>query len=273
MLPAMARSGKSIPGEKRGPGRQKVKTEPPLYPRQLVLKERRLEAGFGSQGKFARKIGLSTSYYSQIEGGESRLNADTAEKIGSLLPISDIFGVASPIMVPVKLTIGVALQQADPPLEYDLPEPWEMTTATNRKLKAIPDCFAAEIADDSADKDFARETVLYLRPINPAGEDLRLGTPVVVRFFDCSVGGTKVTSDMLYGLLDRTSAGDIVLITRSKTIPLPVSKMIRPGSARLREINEQTRGMIPWPATVTYAPDPEDVAIIVGTVVGFLGAL
>lgn len=171
-------------------------------------------------------------------------------------------------MVPLRLVIAAQTSEGRPD-SLDLPEPWE-GLPTPKRLAEIDNCFAAEIADLSAELDFASGTVLYLKPL-AAPQSLAIGSKVVVRFLRGARNTSPPTNEALYGILDRAATGDLVLLTRSRDRRLPASLVIQRDPLSQRGISEQTLAMIPRESEIDYQPRSTDEAEIVGVVLYALG--
>jgi hypothetical protein len=211
---------------------------------------------------------MSASYYGEIERGDRRLNSDTATKLSRALPLGPVFSNDQTPAVPQRLAIA-AQESEGRPDGYDRPEPHD-TLPAPKKFRDRVDCFAAEIVDDSADLDFARETVLFLLPIRPE-DKLTLGSKIVVRFYTEPRSRQPKTAEVLYGVLDRTVTGDLVLLTRTRNRHVPASLVIQREPMASRGFSERVLSLIPRKAEVEYQPRADDEAEIVGTVVHMTG--
>lgn len=135
-----------------------------------------------------------------------------------------------------------------------------------RRRRDLVDCLAIEVPDDSADKDFAAETVLYVRPVR-AGDPLSIGQPVVARFRQPGNNHEQI----IYGIVDRAVTGDLVLITRSHNLRLPASRMLQSGSTKLRTMPQRILDCIPRQPSFMYEPHTDDPGEVIGVVVYALG--
>ena len=145
------------------------------------MRELRRHCGLSQQG-VATAAGISVAYYGALERGDKRINADTAERLAA--PLHCVAGDLLPGThgLSVPLTIAVAAAESEGrPAAYDLPEPHERLQPG--RLANSQDCFAAEIFDDSADVDFERGTILFVRSLTPLREPLSVGAKVLVRFY------------------------------------------------------------------------------------------
>ena len=135
-----------------------------------------------SQQAVAAAAGISGAYYGALERGDKRINADTAERLRRPLrcSVGDLLGGGRGDVGAAAIAVAAAESEARP-AEYDLPEPHERLQP--RRLADAENCFAAEIFDDSADLDFERGTILFVRRAAPPGMSLAIGAKVLVRFF------------------------------------------------------------------------------------------
>lgn len=266
ILPPMPQTSKSDTGSpplrKRGPGRERTKTTPPQYPNELEG----LRQGRGlSQSAVARLAGMSASYYGEIERGDVRLNSDTAAKLQRVFP-GFTFADSAKDIATTPVRIIIAAQENDGrPDSYGLPVEL-VEVPTPRALRDIGDCVAAEIADDSADRDFAQGTVLYLLPV-VEDTSLQVGARVVVRFLVGDRAAKGPVAEVLYGLIDRSPTGDLIIWTRSSNRRIPPSLIIQREPMSLRGFSERILSLIPRPPTIEYQPRDDDEAEILGVVV------
>jgi transcriptional regulator with XRE-family HTH domain len=246
-------------------GRPPKKTGPPRYANRL--RELRQRLGL-SQQEVASAAGISSAYYGALERGDKRINADTAQRLHVPLrcSVSDLLAGSRGISVPVRFAIAAA-ESGSRPDNFELAEPHEMVQPG--RLTEAEHCFAAEIVDDSADRDFARGTVLLLRPPGLAGP-LRRGTPVVVRFFLDAAGG-QAPYEVLYGILDRNVLGDLVLITRTRNRLIPRHALIRGAAASGGGLAEDAVGELARHDAIDYHRSEDDPGEILGVVVYAMG--
>jgi transcriptional regulator with XRE-family HTH domain len=249
-------------------GRPPKKTGPPRYANRL--RELRQRLGL-SQQEVASAAGISSAYYGALERGDKRINADTAQRLHIPLrcSVSDLLAGSRGISVPVRFAIAAA-DPGNRPDKFELSEPHEMVQPG--RLNAAEHCFAAEIRDDSADRDFAPRTALLLRPPNTLSEPLRRGQPIVVRFFLDPDGG-RTTYEILYGILDRNILGDLVLITRTRNRLIPRHALIRAAAAPRAGLAERGATELAREDAIDYHPSANDPGEILGTVVYAMGPI
>jgi transcriptional regulator with XRE-family HTH domain len=235
------------------------------YPNRL----RELRARLGQpQQTVAAAAGISLAYYGALERGDKRINADTAQRLQRALhcAVGDLLAGAAAPAVPLRYAIAAAESEARP-AAFDLPEPWEWLPAG--RLAEPQDCVAAEIADDSADLDFARGTVLFLRPIAALAAPLQLGTRIVCRFFldPVSADDAPQTHEILCGILDQNIFGDLVLVTRSRNRLVPRNAPIQAAPPARGGLAEASLALRRPGGTIAYAPRAGDAAEILGLIV------
>src|SRR6266849_4373681 len=179
----------------RGRGRPPKILGERRYPNRLREFRERLRL---SQQNVASRAGISLAYYGALERGDKRINADTEQRLRSALRCA-----------PGELLAGAATA-ASLPLRYVIA--------------------AAEIVDDSADLDFAKGAVLFVR-----AAPLHIGAKIVARFFvDASdADGKRQTYEILYGILDQNILGDLVLVTRTRNLLVPRNALIQ-GTPEVR---------------------------------------
>ena len=180
------------PMKTRGPPPKK--TGPPRYASRL--RELRQRLGL-SQQEVAGAAGISSAYYGALERGDKRINADTAQRLHIPLrcSVSDLLAGSRGISVPVRFIIAAA-ESENRPGGFERPEPHEMVQPG--RLHEAEHCFAAEIADDSADRDFAPGTVLVLRPPSAFVGAIAPGRARCRAFFSRGRGGAGDLRDPLW---------------------------------------------------------------------------
>ena len=255
----------------RSRGRPPTITGARRYPNRLG--ELRRHCGL-SQQSVATAAGISVAYYGALERGDKRINADTAERLSGPLRCAagDLLAGAQGVSVP--LTTAVAAGEAEGrPAAYDLAEPHERLQPG--RLANPENCFAAEIFDDSADLDFERGTILFVRNLAPVPEPLSVGAKVLVRFHldpdgDAAARGTH---EVLYGILDRNIVGDLVLITRTRNRLIPRNAPIQTAAPERSGFAERPLALLPRDGSVAYEKRPGDPAEILGVVVYAMGPI
>ena len=245
-------------------GRPPKKTGPPRYLSRL--RELRQRLGL-SQQEVATAAGISSAYYGALERGDKRINADTAQRLQVPLrcSVSDLLSGSRGVSVPLRVAIAAA-ESGSRPDNFELPEPHEMVQAG--RLAEPGECFAAEIVDDSADRDFAPGSVLLLRPPTALAEPLRPGARVVVRFL---LDRGRPTYEILYGILDRNILGDLVLITRTRNRLIPRHALIRTAGGPRSGPADSLAIETVRDERIEYRHSADDPAEIIGVVVYAMG--
>ena len=250
-------------------GRPRKNTGAPRYGNRL--RELRQRLGL-SQQEVAQQAAISAAYYGALERGDKRINADTAQRLHRPLRcgVSDLLAGTHGISVPLRFAIAAA-ESATRPGRFDLPEPHEMLNPG--RVREPQDCLAAEIFDDSADRDFASGTVIFLRPLALLREPLRAGARVVARFFLEPVQDNveRPTHEILYGLLDQNIIGDLVLITRTRNRLIPRHALIQSAAASPVGFSEGREPMPRRDGVIEYRQSADDPAEILGLVVYAMG--
>jgi transcriptional regulator with XRE-family HTH domain len=253
----------------RGRGRPPTMTAARRYPNRL--RELREACRLSQQG-VAAAAGISAAYYGALERGDKRINADTAARLAGPLRcgVGELLGGGQGASVPLMIAVAAAESEARPPA-YDLPEPHERLQPG--RLAEAEKCFAAELFDDSADIDFAAGTVLFVRRLTPLPASVPIGAKVLTRFFldPPGVAGERTTHEILYGILDRTIVGDLVLITRTRNRLVPRNLLIQSGASRGPGLAERAPVLLSRETTVLYEPRADDPAELLGVVVYAMG--
>ena len=263
-MPALQSKENFVPMKSRG--RPPKSTGPPRYANRLRQLRQRLGL---SQQEVATQAGISSAYYGALERGDKRINADTAQRLHGPLrcAVSDLLTGTRGVSVPLRFAIAAA-EASTRPDSFDLPEPNERLQPG--RVAEPEECFAAEIVDDSADRDFAPGTVLFLRPLARLREPLRAGAKVVARFF-LDGNGERATHEILYGILDQNILGDLVLITRTRNRLIPRHALIRATATPGPGLDEARKAQWAHHGTIDYQPRPGDPAELLGVVVYVMG--
>jgi transcriptional regulator with XRE-family HTH domain len=252
-------------------GRPPTITGARRYPNRL--RELRRHGGL-SQQQVAAGAGISIAYYGALERGDKRINADTAERLSGPLrcAIGDLLAGVQGISVPLSAAIAAAESETRPE-SFDLPEPRERLRPG--RLADPQDCFAAEIFDDSADLDFERGAILFVRERSHLHAPLRAGDKILARFYLEPEGGNapRPTHEILYGILDRNIVGDLVLITRTRNRLIPRNALIQNAPPGPPGLAERALFLPPRDAAIAYEPRLGDPAEILGVVVYAMGPI
>jgi transcriptional regulator with XRE-family HTH domain len=255
----------------RSRGRPPLVTGERRYPNRL--RDLRQSCGL-SQQAVAAAAGISAAYYGALERGDKRINADTARRLSVPLrcAVGDLLGSGAGASVPLVFAVAAAESEARP-LEHDLPQPYERLQPG--RLANLQGCVAVEIFDDSADLDFEKGSVLFLRSL--AGQDavVTAGAKVVVRFFlEPEIeAGARRTHEILYGILDRNIVGDLVLITRTRNRLIPRHMLVQSAALRQPGLAERAMMLLPREAPINYLARAEDPAELLGVVIYAMGPI
>jgi len=251
----------------RSRGRPPIMTGARRYPNRL----RALREACGlSQQAVAIGAGISGAYYGALERGDKRINADIAARLAAPLRCrpSELLEGGQGVSVPLVAAVAAADAATRPPA-YDLPEPHERIAV--RGLADAGKCFAADLVDDCADIDFMAGTILVARRLDPFPATVPVGARVVARFFldPQAAEGSRQTHEILYGVLDFTIVGDLVLITRSRNPRIPRHLLVQ--SASRRGAPEWVRPPMPQAETIAYEPREDDPGELLGIVIYAMG--
>jgi len=253
----------------RSRGRPPTTTGVRRYPNRL--KELRRHRGLVQQN-VAAAAGISVAYYGALERGDKRINTDTAGRLAAPLRcgVGDLLSGAQGVSVPLSIAVAAAESDTRPEL-FDFPEPYERLRPG--RLADAEECFAAEIFDDSADLDFERGVILFVRELPRLRAVLRAGDKVLVRFFlePAEADSARPTHEILYGILDQNIVGDVVLITRTRNRLIPRNALIQSASPVRRGLAERADSLPTGGASIAYEPHPDDPAEILGVVIYAMG--
>jgi transcriptional regulator with XRE-family HTH domain len=246
-------------------GRPSTIAGPRRYPNRLG--ELRRRSGLSQQG-VAAAAAISAAYYGALERGDKRINSDTAERLSGPLrcAVGDLLAGTQGVSVPLSVVVAAAESTARPEI-FDLPEPQERLRPP--RLADTEGCFAAELFDDSADLDFAPGAILVVRELRQLRAVLKAGDKVLVRFFldPAELVEPRRTHEILYGILDRTIVGDLVLITRTRNRLIPRHALIQAAAAQRAGLADGVLDLPSRAATIEYEPRADDPATILGVVV------
>jgi len=263
----------SIPADedraRRGRGRPPKVAGERRYPNRLrALREYR---GL-SQQAVAGAAGISVAYYGALERGDRRINADIAERLSGPLRCAagDLLAGVQGISVPLVFAVAAAESKTRPET-FDLPEPQERLRPV--RLADSGNCVAAELFDDSADLDFPSGAILVAREVRKMHAELNAGDKMLVRFLldPAEPAAPRRTHEILYGILDQTIVGDLVLITRTRNRLIPRHVLIQTATAQRTGFAEGALSLPPRASTIEYEAHAGDPAEIVGVVVYAMG--
>lgn len=185
-----------------------------------------------TQTELATAAVMSQEQISKLERDDRRMTFAYAQRLAAVL------GAAPADLMPngrLSIPVAVAIAMADfaeRPQSFDLPEP-KVHVQSPLRLAAPQDCFAAEVYDDSANLLYPAGSTLIVRRLDCEAQSpqLAIGDKIVVRSF---AGSRREghTHQVLAGLLDRSIAGDLLLLTRSSNRDVPSSVVIQRGAPR-----------------------------------------
>lgn len=220
-----------------------------------------------SAEKLALRLGSGRSTIVKLERGEMRLTQHWMNRIANDLGIApvDLLDDGDGLTVPVVLCVASAFSDGCPGT-FDLPTP-QRRIQSPPKLENAAECFAAELADDSADRLYPEGSTLIVRTTAALAGEFAVGNKVLVRRFAGDHAGGD-TTEVLVGILDRTYSGEIVVLMRTNNRELPSSVIVQHApplaaglSERFAEVTAEAT------ADIDYKPRPDDPAVIEGIVV------
>jgi transcriptional regulator with XRE-family HTH domain len=251
-------------------GRSPTGPASPKFPNRI--RELRQAAAL-TQEELGNRARLSKQEISALERGAKQVMPATGQRIAAALgrSLAEILGEVSARSVPITLVIAGSFSESRP-TSFDRDPPWTRVEVGPR-LAEPEACLGAEIADDSADLDYPAGTVLVIRPFAP-GESVALGRKIAVRFWldPQSPLALRRTREILYGLLDKSLAGDLLLLTRSTNPEIPRTLLIEPAQrpSALHEapaLSGLLREQRARAESITFDPDPAAPATILGGIV------
>ena len=218
-----------------------------------------------SQQDLADRIGLDHHQtIGKIERGEQRLRLDQLPLFADALNI-DLWQLLTdepaPFGLPVRYVVAAALSN-DAPAWNDPTVPHILTPP---RLPAPEECFAAEIADDSADLIYPKGSFVIARCLEKLAGPLKLGAKVLVAQYGTDLENGDIFA-VLVGFLDRTVIGETIVATRSHNIRTPKLITIQPRTATAGASERILQFEIERSPTIDYRPRANDPARILGVI-------
>lgn len=226
-----------------------------------------------SQQKLADRLHAHRQTVAKLEGGDMQLTADWMGRIAAVLDVAprDLIDDQGSLTVPLTHIAASAFSETGPDA-FDLAAP-------HRRLEAPPglknpeECFAAAVADDHASRLYPQGSTLIVRRFHAGRENgagngvqpLIVGRKVLVRHF-VRTRGERATMEILAGVLDRTMAGDLVLLTRTMNRAAPASVVIQAAPPTF-DLRERLAPVAAADPVVAYRPKDDDPAEIMGQIV------
>ena len=224
-----------------------------------LLREKRKAAGL-TQKELEALTGFSSQKISHIEKGIRKLQWIDAKKIAPHVNCSpaELFPGAVNLSIPLRFFVATAISDNAPEsFEIEEPAPRIAAPAT---LKAPQNCFAAHVLDDSVDRFYPANTILSVRELGPLPVTIAIGAKILIRR-----KSEGKTFEVLVGLLDHVSTGDLVLHVRSTNGELPGSITIQ-HAPRDQRFYERFIKLVPHVNQVEYMPAEDDPAEILGII-------
>jgi len=225
------------------------------HPNRIALLARR--KGW-KQKHLVEATGLSQQAVSRYWRGERPLRTDTLDLFAAALgcrPAAILAGDEDIPSVPETMIVGAAFAEAGPgPGGFDLAPPWHMREILPG-LAHAGQCFAARVADNSADGFYPPGSLLVACPLEALTGPLCAGDMVLVRRRDAA----GHTMEILAGMLALTPDGE--LLVRIRSFNAEVSRVVVLGT--LPQAGRMAESAAPWReagagAAIGYAPEPGD---------------
>lgn len=212
-----------------------------------------------SQADVADILGVSQPQVGRIERGENALELPHAQRLAqawNLAPTDLLPG--GPPTVPLRYRIAARGGGA-------LAAPFERVPAP-RHAAEPEDCFAADVADDSADRlNYPRGSTLFVRERAALAKGLARGDKVLVAVFAGTRDGGQVEAG-LAGSLTTTALGDILVLTKSSDRGVPPAVVVREAAAAPRMGLAERQAVFVGAETVDYRPREDDTSEILGRI-------
>lgn len=224
------------------------------------LRELRLRKGLGIQA-LAERLNVHRSQIYKLEKGETTLSGRWVAKLASQLGVDPAeLRTDMPASAPITCEVSSA---AHGRRRHILPTPHDRVYPAV-DLGSLEDAFGCRVADDSADLlGYPSRTVLVAREPGENGR-LVIGKPVIVKCFRTNRRAGDVR-EVLVGVLDQSSNGELMALTRSSNRAVPAAIRMRspvPASPGVAALPARGEGNV-----VVYRPSPDDLAEIVGSVI------
>lgn len=265
MLARMARTGHDDGQKARPAQRGRPPARPDAGPRHANNIARIAEAKGWTQAMLAAAAGERQQTVSKLWRGERRLMPDKARVLAAALgcPPAVLYPDAAPgaAKVPETMVVASAFSETSPGAGgFDLPSPHEWHSA-RPGLDRPGQCFAATVADRSADGFYPPGSLLIARRAEALDRPLHAGDMVLVR--RAAPGGA--TMEVLAGELIVTRDGELLLRVKSSDAEVDGAVVIRARPAGGGGVGDPAQA---WARSreVAYAPEPGEAVEIVGLI-------
>lgn len=219
--------------------------------------------------ELSRRADLKNTAVRDILRSTNAPRLDTAVLIARALGCSLDSMVSGGGMPPrhSEATISIRYQAAslaldERPRPPELPAPWE-TMPPPHALRGARETFAVRVIDDSADRLYPAGSLVICSPVPAGGAALRLGRRIAARF--AARGNTP--EELLLGVLDRSSGGDLLLSTRSRNRDVAPVRIIQRAPEQDDSFGPAGNVVALSDAASLYLPRREDPGEILGQVV------
>lgn len=228
---------------------------------------RKLRKAKGLTGEeLAERAHTTATQISRLEQGKRSMSLKWIRVLARALevPEEELSPIGTPARV-VPLRYVVASSFAEDAPRWN--EPPDEAIHVPPTIRNHYECFAALVADDSADRLYPKGTILIVRGLAHIEPPLMIGAKVLVAHYATDLR-TGDLFEVLAGLLDRSYAGDLAVALRTNNRQLPASVMVRPAPHAAGGMAER---FAPAPAAaepaVSYTPEPTDRAEILGVII------
>lgn len=156
---------------------------------------------------------------------------------------SDLLGERDELSVPLEFLVGLGTSAAMPAEGPALLQPFERLPPP-AGLTRSHQCFAARLIDASADRRYAAGSDLFVRRAVTLDHRFRLKDIVLVAHYGLEQARRDL-HEVLVGILDRSSSGDILALTRSNDRHVPPALVVRDAGQASAAIADDVMHVLP----------------------------
>lgn len=220
-------------------------------------------------GDSVRPQRMTQSQIARIEAGQTALTIDKAKALADALEVAPVDLMPdAPLTVPVRYMIST--RTARNGWKAELSPPHRRVPAPVQLAHAEL-CFAAEVADTSADRMFPAGTLLFVRPFgvravdDPADQAVtpHKGDRVLVAEYETTLADKKI-SRVLMGEFVPSMLGDLMVQLRSNDRAVPAAIYVREAPVAVQGFADAAAHY--EPPALAYVPRPDDPAELIGVV-------
>lgn len=215
-----------------------------------------------SAAQLGKRLRSGRSTITKLERGEMNLTTDWMQRIAVELGVTPEELISQMSSIPLELSVGAAFSEAAG--RFELPAPPQRLQAPPG-LSDPEEYLAAHVVDHSADRMYPPGSTLFVRRLEHYDGRLKRGAKIVVRHF-VKTKAEGDTMEILVGVLDLATTGDLLLLTRSSDRKIPHAVAIRPAPSG-GGLNERLRTPdFALASEIDYEPRSVDQAEILGVV-------